>query len=31
MLKVPSGPGLGLDISEEFLRRNIMPGETYWN
>ena len=31
MLKVPSGPGLGLDMSEEFLRRNIMPGETYWN
>jgi L-alanine-DL-glutamate epimerase-like enolase superfamily enzyme len=30
MLKVPSGPGLGLDLSEEFLRKNLFPGETYW-
>src|SRR6266403_6197453 len=27
MLKVPSGPGLGLDLSEDFLRKNMMPGE----
>ena len=30
MLKVPSGPGLGLDLSDDFLRKNMMPGETYW-
>ena len=30
MLKVPGGPGLGLDLSEDFLRKNMMPGETYW-
>jgi L-alanine-DL-glutamate epimerase-like enolase superfamily enzyme len=29
-LKVPSGAGLGLDLSEDFLRKNMMPGETYW-
>jgi L-alanine-DL-glutamate epimerase-like enolase superfamily enzyme len=31
MLKVPNGPGLGLDLSEDFLRKNLMPGETYWS
>ncbi|HEY6414022.1 MAG TPA: mandelate racemase/muconate lactonizing enzyme family protein [Edaphobacter sp.] len=30
MLKVPGGPGLGLEISEDFLRKNVMAGETYW-
>src|SRR6266566_8291726 len=30
-LKVPNGPGLGLDLSEDFLRKNMMPGETYWS
>jgi galactonate dehydratase len=30
MLKVPGGPGLGLEISEEFLRKNVMAGETFW-
>jgi L-alanine-DL-glutamate epimerase-like enolase superfamily enzyme len=30
MLRVPGGPGLGLDLSEDFLRKNMMPGETYW-
>ena len=30
MLKVPGGPGLGLEISEDFLRKNLMAGETYW-
>jgi galactonate dehydratase len=30
MLKVPSGPGLGLDLSEAFLQKNLLPGETYW-
>lgn len=29
MLKVPSGPGLELDLSEDFLRKNLLPGETY--
>jgi len=31
MLKVPSGPGLGIDLSEDFLRKNMMPGEPYWS
>jgi galactonate dehydratase len=30
-LKVPSGPGLGLEINPDFLRRNLAPGEEYWN
>ena len=30
MLRVPGGPGLGLSLSEDFLRKNMMPGETYW-
>ena len=30
MLKVPSGPGLGLEIDEGFLRRTLMAGEPYW-
>ncbi len=30
-LKVPNGPGLGLDLSEDFLRKNMMPSETYWS
>jgi L-alanine-DL-glutamate epimerase-like enolase superfamily enzyme len=30
MLKVPGGPGLGLEIAEDFLRKNLMAGETYW-
>jgi hypothetical protein len=31
MIKVPNGPGLRLDLSEDFLRKNMMPGETYWS
>jgi galactonate dehydratase len=30
MLKVPTGPGLGLEINPEFLKRNLAPGESYW-
>jgi L-alanine-DL-glutamate epimerase-like enolase superfamily enzyme len=30
MFKVPGGPGLGLEISEDFLKKNLMAGETYW-
>ena len=30
MLKVPTGPGLGLDINPEFLRKNLVEGEEYW-
>ena len=30
MLKVPTGPGLGLELSEDFLRKNLMSGEPYW-
>lgn len=30
MLPPPSGPGLGIDLDEEYLRRNLAPGEPYW-
>ena len=29
-LTVPGGIGLGLELSEEFLRKNLMAGEPYW-
>jgi len=29
-LKVPTGPGLGLDINPDFLRRNLVAGEEFW-
>jgi galactonate dehydratase len=30
-LKVPEGPGLGLDLNEDVLRGNLAPGEEYWS
>jgi galactonate dehydratase len=30
LLKVPTGPGLGLEINTDFLRKNVAPGEEYW-
>jgi L-alanine-DL-glutamate epimerase-like enolase superfamily enzyme len=30
LLKVPAGPGLGLEINPDFLRKNLAPGEEYW-
>lgn len=30
-LKVPGGPGLGLEINPEFLKKNLVPGEEYWS
>jgi galactonate dehydratase len=30
-LTVPSGPGLGLNINEEFLRANLVENEPYWS
>jgi galactonate dehydratase len=30
LLKVPAGPGLGLDLNWEFLRKNLAPGEEWW-
>ena len=30
MLKVPAGPGLGLEINPDFLKKNLAPGEEYW-
>jgi L-alanine-DL-glutamate epimerase-like enolase superfamily enzyme len=30
MLKVPTGPGLGLEINPDFLKKNLVPGEEYW-
>lgn len=29
-LKVPEGKGLGLDLDPDFLRRNLIDGEPYW-
>ncbi|MGI8988864.1 MAG: mandelate racemase/muconate lactonizing enzyme family protein [Bryobacteraceae bacterium] len=29
-LKVPEGPGLGLEINPEFLRKNLTKGEEFW-
>jgi galactonate dehydratase len=29
-LKVPTGPGLGLEINPDFLRQNLVEGEEYW-
>jgi L-alanine-DL-glutamate epimerase-like enolase superfamily enzyme len=29
-LKVPSGPGLGLDLNMDFLRKNLVEGEDWW-
>jgi L-alanine-DL-glutamate epimerase-like enolase superfamily enzyme len=29
-LKVPAGPGLGLEINPDFLRQNLVEGEEYW-
>lgn len=30
MLKVPAGPGLGLELNPDFLKKNLAPGEEYW-
>jgi L-alanine-DL-glutamate epimerase-like enolase superfamily enzyme len=30
LLKVPQGPGLGLDLNWDFLRKNLAPGEEFW-
>jgi L-alanine-DL-glutamate epimerase-like enolase superfamily enzyme len=30
LLKVPTGPGLGLDINPDFLRKNLVQGEEFW-
>jgi L-alanine-DL-glutamate epimerase-like enolase superfamily enzyme len=29
-LKVPTGPGLGLDLNMDFLKRNLADGEQWW-
>jgi galactonate dehydratase len=29
-LKVPTGPGLGLDLNMDFLKRNLADGEEWW-
>ncbi|MBI4660725.1 MAG: mandelate racemase/muconate lactonizing enzyme family protein [Verrucomicrobia bacterium] len=31
MLSVPEGPGLGVNLDEDFLRNNLQPGEPYWS
>jgi len=30
LLKVPTGPGLGLEINTDFLRKNLVEGEEWW-
>ena len=30
LLKVPAGPGLGLEINPDFLKQNLVAGEEYW-
>lgn len=30
MFPVPEGPGLGLDLNEDWLRKHIAPGDTWW-
>jgi L-alanine-DL-glutamate epimerase-like enolase superfamily enzyme len=30
LLKVPTGPGLGLAINADFLKENLVEGEVYW-
>lgn len=30
LLKVPTGPGLGLEINPDFLKKNLAPEEEYW-
>jgi galactonate dehydratase len=30
LLKVPTGPGLGLEMNPDFLRKNLVEGEEYW-
>jgi L-alanine-DL-glutamate epimerase-like enolase superfamily enzyme len=27
---VPTGAGLGLELNEDFLKRNLTPGEVWW-
>jgi galactonate dehydratase len=29
-LKVPTGPGLGLEINPDFVKQNLVAGEPYW-
>jgi hypothetical protein len=29
-LKVAMGPGLGLEINPDFLRKNLVDGEPFW-
>lgn len=31
VLAVPEGPGLGLDLNEDYLRQHLSKGETYWS
>jgi galactonate dehydratase len=30
LLRLPAGPGLGLDLNWDFLRKNLAPGEEFW-
>jgi galactonate dehydratase len=30
LFQVPEGPGLGLNLNFDYLRKNLMPGEEFW-
>ena len=30
VMPYPEGPGLGLEINEDWLRQHMAPGETWW-
>lgn len=29
-MQIPAGVGLGLDLNEDYVRRNLLPGERFW-
>jgi galactonate dehydratase len=29
-MQIPAGAGLGLDLNEDYMRRNLLPGERFW-
>ena len=30
-MQIPAGVGLGLDLSEDYLRKYLLPGEKFWS
>ena len=31
LLRIPQGPGLGVDLAPDVLRQNLVDGEPYWD